>query len=300
MTTRSLAQPDSAAGTPSAGASVTGAPAAGSSLESPALAGIRRLTALDTVRARIAMAIDLGLLSPGDKLPSNGEIAAALGVGHMTVRRALEALCDDGVLVRRRGRTGGTLVADDPSRTTAVVETNAYLADAERVHELIDQRLALECGLAQLAAVVITRAQLATLDDLVQRMETAAHWAQFHAADKAFHRAVADAADRPAAARLFVDVLTDLYAYYLPYPVEYLRGSNVEHRKIVEALRSGDAAAAALLCCGHVDVLHRTMFVGFDRRSGPVLPGMSERPPGRASSGKGPLGDVRESTMSRF
>lgn len=34
-------------------------------LDAPALTGIRRLSALDTVRARIALAIELGLLKPG-------------------------------------------------------------------------------------------------------------------------------------------------------------------------------------------------------------------------------------------
>src|SRR5689334_4871329 len=82
-------------------------------LGSPALTGIRRLSALDTVRARIALAIELGLLGPGERLPPNGEIARALGVGDITVRRALVSLCEDGVLVRRRGRNGGTHVAPD-------------------------------------------------------------------------------------------------------------------------------------------------------------------------------------------
>jgi DNA-binding FadR family transcriptional regulator len=236
-----------------------GAAGQGSGLEAPALQGIRRLTALDTVRARIALAIDLGLLAPGERLPGNGEIATALDVGDMTVRRALESLCEDGVLVRRRGRAGGTLVADHPPR--AVVDVGAYRDDAERVHALIDQRLVLESGLVQLAVTAITSERLAALDTLVGRMDAAQHWAQFHAADMAFHRGLADGADRPGAARLFVDVLSDLYAYFLPYPVEYLRGSNAEHRELLRAVRAGDAPAAVAVCCRHVDVLHRSMFM---------------------------------------
>ncbi|MFF4292009.1 winged helix-turn-helix domain-containing protein, partial [Streptomyces sp. NPDC001633] len=85
-------------------------------LNSPKLNGIRRLTALETVRARIAMAVDLGLLSPGERLPPTDAIAEALGVGEITVRRALGSLCADGVLERRRGRNGGTLVAERPAR----------------------------------------------------------------------------------------------------------------------------------------------------------------------------------------
>ena len=40
-----------------------------SALTAPAVAGIRRLSAVDTVRARISLAVDLGLLAPGEWLP---------------------------------------------------------------------------------------------------------------------------------------------------------------------------------------------------------------------------------------
>src|SRR5690242_18594874 len=85
-------------------------------LNAPELNGIRRLTALDTVRARIGLAVDLGLLAPGERLPPTDQIAAALNVGEITVRRALSSLCQDGVLERRRGRNGGTHVAERPAR----------------------------------------------------------------------------------------------------------------------------------------------------------------------------------------
>ncbi|WP_449340624.1 GntR family transcriptional regulator, partial [Streptomyces canarius] len=93
-------------------------PAAAAALpfNAPALDGIRRLTALDTVRARIGLAVDLGLLAPGERLPPTDRIAAALGVGEITVRRALSTLCQDGILERRRGRNGGTRVAERPAR----------------------------------------------------------------------------------------------------------------------------------------------------------------------------------------
>src|SRR4051794_29426989 len=125
------------------------APTAG--LDVLELSGIRRLSALDAVRARIALAVDLGLLAPGERLPGTDRIAAALGVGEITARRALVSLCEDGVLERRRGRNGGTRVAARPAKGT-VDATVAYRSDAAAVHRLIDHRLLLECGIAHLAA----------------------------------------------------------------------------------------------------------------------------------------------------
>jgi GntR family transcriptional regulator len=56
--------------------------------------------------------ISSGELTPGDKLPREEELAAALGVSRMTLRQALASLAGRGVLDRRPGRTGGTFIAE--------------------------------------------------------------------------------------------------------------------------------------------------------------------------------------------
>jgi GntR family transcriptional regulator len=49
-------------------------------------------------------------LQPGDKLPSEVDIAAALGVSRMTLRQALGSIEAKGLIDRRRGRFGGNFV----------------------------------------------------------------------------------------------------------------------------------------------------------------------------------------------
>jgi GntR family transcriptional regulator len=60
---------------------------------------------------QIGEGIASGRLAPGEKLPTERELAAELGVSRMTVRQALKALTDRGFLVRATGRSGGTFVA---------------------------------------------------------------------------------------------------------------------------------------------------------------------------------------------
>lgn len=55
--------------------------------------------------------IGSGTLVPGDKLPREESLAAALGVSRMTLRQALASLELAGTIVRRPGRRGGTFVA---------------------------------------------------------------------------------------------------------------------------------------------------------------------------------------------
>ena len=58
---------------------------------------------------RIAAAIETGALEPGQSLPPEREMAALTGLSRVTVRKAVQALVEDGQLVQRRG--SGTFVA---------------------------------------------------------------------------------------------------------------------------------------------------------------------------------------------
>ncbi|MFW6691028.1 FadR/GntR family transcriptional regulator [Streptomyces sp. MAR4 CNX-425] len=247
-------------------------PAAGSSrtsnpLASTALAAIRRTSAVDTVRARISLAVDLGLLTPGERLPNVERTAAAMGVARITVRRALTALEQEGVVTRRPGRGGGTFIAEEPSGHT-VPQVEAYAQDSERVHRLIDERAVLETGFALLAADRLDRAGLAVLDECVAAMDEAESWADFRAADERFHLGIARAGAQPRALDLYLRVTRELYLYFLPYPMSYLCESNREHRRIRDALAAGDAATAGRLLHEHVSALHRTMYVGLTGDAG--------------------------------
>jgi GntR family transcriptional regulator len=57
----------------------------------------------------IAGRIERGELQPGHKLPAERDLAAEIGVGYMTVRRAMRELRDRGLIVSVVGR--GTYVA---------------------------------------------------------------------------------------------------------------------------------------------------------------------------------------------
>lgn len=213
------------------------------------------------MRARIALAVELGLVAPGERLPGPDETALAFDVSEMTVRRAYRALQDEGILERRRGYGGGTYVSESPPQGTvrAVAE---YRADAHHVHALIDQRAVLESGLARLAAVAREQPDLDAMLTAVGAMRSAANWAAFREADAEFHDLLAASAHAPGAAELHRRVSHELYGYFLPYPLEYLRESNEQHQQMVDALAAHDGTAAAALAYAHVAELHSSMYVG--------------------------------------
>ena len=62
---------------------------------------------------RLLQTIRLGLALPGVQLPPERELATMLDVSRDTVRLAISSLVDAGYLVVKRGRYGGTFVADN-------------------------------------------------------------------------------------------------------------------------------------------------------------------------------------------
>ena len=63
------------------------------------------------VRRALLGRIDAGDLRPGERLGSDRDLAASLGVSRSTLRHALGALYDEGVVRRVPGRGGGTFVS---------------------------------------------------------------------------------------------------------------------------------------------------------------------------------------------
>lgn len=64
------------------------------------------------VERRLVDAITRGHLVAGERLPSEAELAKSFGVAPVTVREALLALRGRGLVVTRRGRSGGSFVAE--------------------------------------------------------------------------------------------------------------------------------------------------------------------------------------------
>jgi DNA-binding FadR family transcriptional regulator len=68
---------------------------------------------VEEVCRRIELAIETGLLTSGQRLPSEPELAAALGVAPVTAREALSQLRGRGLIRTTRGRHGGSFIAQD-------------------------------------------------------------------------------------------------------------------------------------------------------------------------------------------
>ncbi|WP_167143984.1 FadR/GntR family transcriptional regulator [Canibacter zhoujuaniae] len=225
----------------------------------PGAAHRSRLSAVETVRARIILAIEHGLLQPGNKLPALEEIAQGLEVSIITARRGLESLVTDGYLLRKRGRGGGTFVADPPpsAKDTAVA---AFRADNAAINSLIDQRSLMESAIVHAAALNATPADCELLEKFIADSAAAPGWIEHAKPDMAFHRHIAKISGLPET-DTYLAVYTALHNYFVPYPQEQLEHGLDEHRQIVAALKKHDPVAAVAVARKHIDALRHEMFI---------------------------------------
>jgi GntR family transcriptional regulator, transcriptional repressor for pyruvate dehydrogenase complex len=192
--------------------------------------------------ARLGVAIRIGVLPPGAKLPPERELAEQLGISRSTLRQALATLTESGHLTAIRGRLGGTFVAEEPPLSSGRPPAR------ERWRSVLDWRLALELGIVQLAAERASdedRNRLAEAFDALEETLTA-DFASYRRADVAFHLALAESAGSD---RLIAEMtqlqgeLSDLL-HQLQLPQEARERSNAQHRLVLAAIREGDAAGA--------------------------------------------------------
>ncbi|GAA1120755.1 FadR/GntR family transcriptional regulator [Kribbella jejuensis] len=160
----------------------------------------------DVVVQGIRQLIVDGHLRPGDRLPIERDLAAALGVSRNPLREGVRALSIMGVLETRQG-DGTYVTALDPSILLAPMGFVVDLQDVSGTHNLHAVRRILETEAAALAARDITADRLAAAEELLSTnaaelaLPNPDHETVIEN-DIAFHRIVAEASGNSVLAAL--------------------------------------------------------------------------------------------------
>ncbi len=225
-----------------------------------------RVAVADILRRWIA----LGVFGPGDRIPSERQLAQDLGVGRMTVREATGLLREEGLVATHRGKSGGTFVLDSAARPSGRVTAKMLNA----VRDNFEFRRALEPTAAALAADHASKRDRRRICDLADG--DAASIGLFRMLDSRFHLAIAQACPN----RLFADAIVTSRAEFFVWadaawarvdwntvaPQE--RDFGGQHRAIAEAIRDGDGARARQAMTDHLDAGQEQFFSVFIRFSG--------------------------------
>lgn len=203
-------------------------------------------------------------LQPGDRLPSERELALTLGVSRVTVREAIRALESVGA-VSRKPKRGTVLQAPDVGLLGEVSQL-LMLRSTNDLAELFVARRVIELAVAPLAAAN------ATEDDILRMEEAnAAMLAEIESgkvslvSDMQFHQALIEAAHNKFLSQMGALVQEFFREIKLFGPPEEDRIGVAVHREIIEAVKAHDAGRVDRLMKRHLD----TYIVSEALESGP-------------------------------
>ena len=202
---------------------------------------LREGNALEDTVARLVQTIRLGVVAPGESLPAERELAHRYEVSRDTVREAIRELADAGYLVRRRGRYGGTFVADPLPQAQ-----HPGVVPLEELEDVLGLRRVLEAGAARTAAGRTLTPQARA--ELWARHEaaSAAQAADFRRLDTLLHLTIAEVAGIPSLVALAVENRARVNAWLDTFPLlpRNIEHSNEQHERVVTAILAGRADAA--------------------------------------------------------
>ncbi|HKG26391.1 MAG TPA: FadR/GntR family transcriptional regulator [Thermomicrobiales bacterium] len=206
---------------------------------------IKREPLTTQVARRLVEYILSGRIEPGDRMPSERQLAEAFGVGRSAMREALKALTLIGLLDVRQG-DGTYLKRADSALLPNVIEWGMLLGE-QRTMDLVEARQHVEPVIAGLAARRRSEADLTELRAFLMRMERSSedHDA-FVDADVAFHQRLADATGNSVLKDIHsgLQSLSRAWIHRVISSAESSVPSYREHIPIYDAVERGDPAAA--------------------------------------------------------
>jgi DNA-binding FadR family transcriptional regulator len=152
----------------------------------------------DTIESELRQRIGDGFWAAGARVATERDLAVEFGAARNTVRRALTALVDEGLLVRQVGR--GTFVRAG-SRPAGGNQLAFRLREASPA-EIMEVRMVIEPQIAALAATRASSSEIQAIEDVLRQSLMAKGLAEFEQWDARLHLALVLAARNPLLADL--------------------------------------------------------------------------------------------------
>jgi GntR family transcriptional regulator, transcriptional repressor for pyruvate dehydrogenase complex len=214
---------------------------------------VRRAKVYEEVARQIERLI-LKKLQPGDKLPSERELAETLGVSRSSIRDAIRSLELMGMVEPRQG--AGTVVLEISASSLVNPIANTLKRKEQLIGELLDFRKMLEPPLAARAATHASSDEIAEMEEILERQAARMRKGESAIAeDSEFHYSIA-LASRNSVVFKVLDTLMDLLRDTRERSLQVEgRGpkSLAGHKRILAAIERRDPEAASSAMRRHIE-----------------------------------------------
>ena len=220
----------------------------------PVFRPVRAGNAYEETVEHLLEVIKLGVVSDGERLPPERELAARLNVSRVTLREAMRSLQQAGYVEARRGRSGGTFVAYRPSpESFDAARIARKLGPA--LQDALTFRYIVEPGAIEVVArSSLSEAQRGALSERLAEVETASV-VEYRQADSRLHLLVAELTGSAMVTRAVADIrvaLNDLLSA-LPPLERPLTRANHQHGEMIAAVLAGNPRKARKVMEEHVE-----------------------------------------------
>ncbi|MBC8267308.1 MAG: FadR family transcriptional regulator [Rhodospirillaceae bacterium] len=214
----------------------------------------------DHVAAHLASYIENQALPPQSKLPPERRLCEELKISRGELRKALSLLEAEGKIWRHVGR--GTFIGTRPlDRMDEITALSTHTNPAE----VMQARLLLEPGLARIAAIQSTAADIERMRLCSKRKDAAVDWHTYERWDGAFHQAVAKGAHNMLLLTLFNALNTVREATEWGrlrksrLTDAHRQRSGKQHLAIIDAIIARDMEQAETAMRDHLHSVHKAL-----------------------------------------
>ena len=200
--------------------------------------------------------IHKGQLRPGQRLPSERELAERFAVSRVTVRDALRSLETMGLVEIRVGAAGGAFLTAPSAQIVGEGLRNMLMTGNISPEQVAEVRLIIELGIVRLAVARATEEDVVALQEICDRsVEALKRGAYDTALSTEFHVRLARAAHNPA-----VEMVVGLFRGPLSMhgvrakedPAVSHERSVDEHVRLTAAIAGRDVAVARKIMAAHL------------------------------------------------
>jgi GntR family transcriptional repressor for pyruvate dehydrogenase complex len=204
---------------------------------------------------QIEFAILTGALGVGDRLPSERNLATAMGISRPTVREAIRVLADAGAVEVRPGAGGGVVVKSEVVSKSVHAGVAAAVGN---VGDVLEARRLFEPQVAQLAGIFASEDDFRRLRDTIGKQRDAVgDRERTNRLDEQFHVSIAVATGNPVVLRMMRTLLRRLS---IAGDMDYRSSNEPErgitaHEETLAAIMARDPIAIDIAMDRHLSIL---------------------------------------------